>query len=256
MRAYLSRFVTGTVEENLQRLEDEVQRAAKAKAQLVVFPELFLTGYTQILPPYVARKHFAALSAAHPEPVFCFGTVSEDGYNRLTLWHAGRELARYDKVHLFRPNREHELWREGSRSVAVQLPWGTLGLLICNDVRFPEQARALVLSGGANVLLVVAWWPWRRDHIWRTLLQARAIENASWVLGCCVAASTNPREPFAGAGNYAFDPIGNPIPTADDVTYELALDSPPPILVDPRQTARTITHIDTVLCDVGGNYGN
>ncbi|MGC8916388.1 MAG: nitrilase-related carbon-nitrogen hydrolase [Thermoanaerobaculum sp.] len=246
MRAYLSRFVTGAVEENLQCLELEVQRAVAAKAQLVVFPELFLTGYTQILSPSLARERFAALSAAYPEPVFCFGTVSEDGYNRLTLWHAGRELARYDKVHLFRPNREHELWREGSRYVAVRLPWGTVGLLICNDVRFPEQARALVLQGGANVLVAVAWWPWRRDHIWRTLLQARAMENASWVLGCCVAASTNPREPFAGAGNYAFDPLGNPILPTDDATYELDFGNPPPILVDPRETYRDVNEVTVV----------
>lgn len=246
MRAYLSRFVCGRVEENLQRLEDEAARAAACGARLAMFPELFLTGYRQLLPPVVAREKFAQLSRSHPEQVFVFGTISEEGYNRLTVWQAGRELAFYDKVHLFRPNREHELWREGDRYVAVRFPWATAGLLTCNDVRFPEQARALVLEGGASVLLVVAWWPWRRDHIWRTLLQARAIENASWVLGCCIAASTNPDEPFAGAGNYAFDPLGNPIPTSDDVTYDLALDTPPPVLVDPRHTAKHVTEVVTV----------
>lgn len=243
MRAYLSRFVCGSVAENLQRLGAEVLRAVGLGADLVVFPELFLTGYRQLLPPAAARERFAALSRAHPEPVFAFGTLSEGGYNRLTLWQAGRELAFYDKVHLFRPNREHELWREGDRYVAVRLPWATVGLVTCNDVRFPEQARALVLEGGANLLLVVAWWPWRRDHIWRTLLQARAIENASWVLGCCIAACTHPEEPFAGAGNYAFDPLGNPILPSDDVTYELTLTTPPPVLVDPRESFRPISQV-------------
>lgn len=246
MRAYLSRFVCGLVEENLQRLRLEVSRAAAERADLVVFPELFLTGYHQNLPAPQAREVFSQLSAAHPQTVFVFGAVVEEGFNRLTVWQAGKEIAHYHKVHLFQPNREHELWREGDRYVAVQLPWATFGLLTCNDVRFPEQARALVLEGGANVLVAVAWWPWRRDHIWRTLLQARAIENASWVLGCCIAACTNPEEPFAGAGNYAFDPLGNPIYPADDVTFVLPLDSPPPVLVDPRQSAKHVEKVVTI----------
>ncbi len=243
MRAYLSRFVCGFVAENLQRLELEVRRAAAAGADLAVFPELFLTGYRQNLPPSQARDVFSRLSAAHPQTVFVFGAVVEEGSNRLTVWQAGKEIAHYHKVHLFQPNREHELWQEGDRYVAVKLPWATLGLLTCNDVRFPEQARALVLEGGANVLVAVAWWPWRRDHIWRTLLQARAIENASWVLGCCIAACTNPEEPFAGAGNYAFDPLGNPVPTENDVVFPLDLENPPRVLVDPRECFRKIQKI-------------
>ena len=190
MRAYLSRFVCGQLEENLERLQFEVSRATAEGADLVVFPELFLTGYRQSLEASRAREVFSQLSGAHPEALFVFGAVVEDDYNRLTVWQAGAEIAHYHKVHLFRPNREHELWKEGDRYVAVKLPWATLGLLTCNDVRFPEQARALVLQGGANLLVAVAWWPWRRDHVWRTLLQARAIENASWVLGCCIAACT------------------------------------------------------------------
>ncbi|MFN3414516.1 MAG: nitrilase-related carbon-nitrogen hydrolase [Thermoanaerobaculum sp.] len=244
MRAYLSRFVCGLVEENLERLHFEVSLAAAVQADLVVFPELFLTGYRQNLPTSRAREVFSGLSSAHPQSVFVFGAVVDEGYNRLTVWQAGKEIAHYHKVHLFRPNREHELWKEGDRYVAVKLPWANLGLLTCNDVRFPEQARALVLHGGATVLVAVAWWPWRRDHIWRTLLQARAIENASWVLGCCIAACTNPEEPFAGAGNYAFDPLGNPIPTDNDVVFELDLHNPLRILVDPRECARDIDTVE------------
>jgi predicted amidohydrolase len=252
MRAYLSRFVCGQLEENLERLQFEVSRATAKGADLVVFPELFLTGYRQSLEASRAREVFSQLSGAHPEALFVFGAVVEDDYNRLTVWQAGAEIAHYHKVHLFRPNREHELWKEGDRYVAVKLPWATLGLLTCNDVRFPEQARALVLQGGANLLVAVAWWPWRRDHVWRTLLQARAIENASWVLGCCIAACTNPQEPFAGAGNYAFDPLGNPIPTPNDVVFDLDLQNPPPLVVDPRETARDVTSVVTFTAISGG----
>lgn len=245
MRVYLSRFVCGSVEENLQRTVLEVERAASQQARLVVFPELFLTGYRQQVAPQQARKLFSQLSQENPETTFVFGTITEEGKNRLTVWLAGSQVGFYDKVHLFRPNREEEIWQEGNRYAVVSAPFGKLGLLTCNDMRFPEQARELVLRGKAQLLLAVAWWPWRRDHIWRALLQARAIENASWVLGCCIVASTNPKEPFAGAGNYVFDPLGNPVLSADDTTYELALESPPSILVDPRDTYRTVGQVVT-----------
>lgn len=243
MRAYLSRFVCGSVEENLKRTALEVERAVSQQAELVVFPELFLSGYSQRLEPQRARELFSWLSRKNPQTTFVFGTITEEGKNRLTVWLAGSQVGFYDKVHLFRPNQEQEIWQEGNRYVVVSLPFGRVGLLTCNDVRFPEQARELVLRGKARLLLVVAWWPWRRDHIWRALLQARAIENASWVLGCCIAANTNPEEPFAGAGNYAFDPLGTPISSPDDTTYELALENPPSVLVDPRDTYRTVSQV-------------
>ena len=64
----------------------------------------------------------------------------------MTIWQAGRELAHYDKVHLFEPNGEFDLWEPGDRYTAVKLKDWTLGLVNCNDLRFPEQARALRLQ--------------------------------------------------------------------------------------------------------------
>jgi predicted amidohydrolase len=105
----------------------------------------------------------------------------------------------------------------------------------CNDVRFPEQARALKLDARCDMLVVPAWWPWRRDHIWSTLLQARAAENQLWVLGCCIAGSAFDGEEFAGAGNHVFDPSGEPVRTADDRTYEIQIENPPDPIVDPAE---------------------
>jgi len=103
----------------------------------------------------------------------------------------------------------------------VRLGKWTLGLLNCNDLRFPEQARALRLQGGADLLLAVAWWPWRRDHVLRTLLRARAIENNAFAAVCTVAASEWSGERFAGAGNHVFDPQGDRVPTGDDRSHVL-----------------------------------
>ena len=171
---------------------------------------------------------------------------------RLTAWAEGREAARYDKVHLFRPNREHELWQPGDRYVALRWQGLTVGLLNCNDARFPEQARALRLRGRCGVLLAPAWWPWRRDQVWSTLLRARAIENGVFVLGCCIAGSVAEGEDFAGAGNHAFDPLGTPVPTHDDSSYEPALESPPALIVDPLEQFVDIDTVDVAGAEAGG----
>ena len=243
MNVYLSRWVCLGVEANLRRAAEESVQAVEAGAALVVFPEVFLTGYRRTVAPARVRATFARISEAHPGVVFAFGSFTEERRNRMTIWRGGGEVARYDKVHLFDPNDEPRIWEAGDRYTAVRTEGWTIGLLTCNDVRFPEQARALRLSARCDALLVLAWWPWRRDHVWRTLLQARAIENSLWVIGCCVAASEHPGERFAGAGNYVFDPHGEPVRTGDDHTYVLDRSRVGKVLVDPLDTYRAIEEV-------------
>lgn len=243
MQLHLSRFITQSPAANLDRMDAECAEAAAHGAELCVFPESFLHGYTRRLDPAVARTRFAAASAAHPDTAFMFGSFTEAGRNRMTLWQGGRERARYDKVHLFAPNGEFELWQPGDRYVTVRLGDWTLGLFNCNDLRFPEQARALRLEGGADLLLGVAWWPWRRDHVMRTLLRARAIENGCFAAICTIAASEWEGERFAGAGNHVFDPHGDPVRTPDDRSYVLDRARLKDLVVDP---VKNFVHIDRV----------
>ena len=243
MKVHLSRWVCQDVEANLKRLAEESAEAAAGGADLVVFPESFLHGYKRTVEPARARAAFEAASATHPATVFVFGSHSEERRNRMTVWRAGYELARYDKVHLFEANDEQTFWDPGDRYVAVEIDGRVFGLMNCNDVRFPEQARALRLEARCEALIVPAWWPWRRDDVWRTLLRARAIENGVHVLGCCVSASEHPDERFAGAGNYVFDPHGNPVRSPDDRTYTIDLDAGKNLLVDPLGAWRDVTRI-------------
>lgn len=244
MKVFLSRWLCQDVEANLRRFETECGRAVDAGAEIVVFPELFLTGYTREVGHADVRARFARLSASLPDTLFVFGSVSEDRRNRVTVWSGGEQLAAYDKVHLFRPNGELDRWDRGDRYVALRWKGLTVGLMNCNDLRFPEQARALALEARCDLLVVPAWWPWRRDWVWRTLLRARAIENGVWVLGCCIAGSVFPGEDFAGAGNHVFDPLGEAVRTADDTLYEIAVESPPKLIVDPREETVEITKVE------------
>ncbi len=101
----------------------------------------------------------------------------------------GAIRARYDKIHMFdvelggaESYRESHGYRPGERAVAVETPWGKLGLTICYDMRFPALYRALA-EAGAGILTVPSAFtvPTGRAH-WQVLLRARAIETGSFVL--------------------------------------------------------------------------
>lgn len=102
---------------------------------------------------------------------------------------AGEIVARYNKIHLFDVDLPTgESWRESSRyapgtgTTLVDTPAGRLGLSICYDMRFPALFQALS-GAGATILSVPAAFtvPTGQAH-WHTLLRARAIENACWLV--------------------------------------------------------------------------
>lgn len=244
MKVYLSRWVCQDVESNLERFEAEAERAVEAGAEIVVFPELFLTGYSRVVDLAAVRQLFARVSGDAPDTLFVFGSISEERSNRVTAWSGGEQVAHYDKIHLFRPNGEFALWDQGDRYVAFRWNGLTVGLMNCNDMRFPEQARALALEAKSDLIIAPAWWPWRRDWVWSNLLRTRAIENGVWMLGCCIANSVFEGEDFAGAGNHIFDPLGEAVRTSDDTLYDIAVESPPNLIVDPRDEAVEITKLE------------
>jgi nitrilase len=97
----------------------------------------------------------------------------------------GREVARYDKIHLFdvdvpgavESHRESASMCSGQKVVSVDTPVGRVGLAICYDLRFPELFRQLSAAGATWFVLPAAFTvPTGRAH-WEVLLRARAIEN-------------------------------------------------------------------------------
>ena len=156
MKVHLSRWVCVDVATNLKRLRKEAREAVENGAEIIVFPELFLTGYSRPLDPPTARGIFAEISSAAAEVLFVFGSISEERHNRVTVWSGGDQLTFYDKVHLFHPNGEDDLWEPGRSYVAFDWHDLRIGLLHCNDLRFPEQARALKLEARCDLLVVPA----------------------------------------------------------------------------------------------------
>lgn len=102
---------------------------------------------------------------------------------------AGTVVARYDKQHLFDVDlasgerwRESARYRPGDETVVVDTPVGCLGLSICYDLRFPALYQALSAHGAVVIAVPAAFTiPTGQAH-WHTLLRARAIENAAFVV--------------------------------------------------------------------------
>ncbi len=176
----------------IQQMEEAVQSAAKP--DILVLPEMWNTGYaleridelgdengvrTRNIISAFCRKHNVYVMA---------GSVAElkegRAYNTSYVFDpSGQVIADYSKIHLFRLMDEEKHLTEGEKLCTFPLAGQQAGVMICYDIRFPELARKLALDG-VKLLFVPAEWPNPRLHHWRTLLQARAIENQMYVIAC------------------------------------------------------------------------
>jgi deaminated glutathione amidase len=100
----------------------------------------------------------------------------------------GEIAARYDKIHMFDVDlaggesyRESGSFRPGELAVAVDLPWGRVGLTICYDLRFPALYRALAEAGASFITIPAAFTQQTGEAHWHVLTRARAIETGSFV---------------------------------------------------------------------------
>ncbi len=101
----------------------------------------------------------------------------------------GRIAARYDKIHMFdvdipdgQSYRESATFRPGARAVLAGLPWGTLGMTVCYDLRFPRLYRSLAQAGAGILSVPAAFTQFTGQAHWHVLLRARAIETGCFVI--------------------------------------------------------------------------
>jgi predicted amidohydrolase len=116
----------------------------------------------------------------------------------------GAIVARYDKIHMFDVDldsgesyRESRNYRPGEIAVAIDLPWGRLGLTVCYDLRFPALYRALAEAGCCFLAVPSAFTRQTGEAHWHVLSRARAIENGAFVLAAAQGGRhENGRETF------------------------------------------------------------
>ena len=162
--------------------------------RIVVLPEMFSTGFS-MNPARLAEDMEGPTVSwmrkwAAQKKVIITGSliIAEEGhfYNRLIWMLPNGECGHYDKRHLFAYGEEDKYYTPGKDRLIASVNGWKINLMVCYDLRFPVWSRQQFDEDGHfeyDVLVYVANWPERRNHAWKTLLQARAIENQCYVIG-------------------------------------------------------------------------
>ncbi|MGC3874327.1 amidohydrolase [Halomonas sp. GXIMD04776] len=195
---------------NCRLLDEQLGSLGADDTDLIVLPEMFATGFTmnsrEMAEPMEQSRSVAWLrDQAVKRRCVMTGSVAviADGeyYNRLIWATPGGELIHYDKRHLFRMAGEHERYGMGNARRMVELKGFRILLTVCYDLRFPVWLRQQPDEGEHfeyDALLCIANWPAPRRHPWRTLLQARAVENLCYVIGVNRVGEDAKKLPYAG----------------------------------------------------------
>ncbi len=218
---------TGQPDQNLAVVEAWIEEAARRGSDLVVFPELWDTGFDPDHAPALASAinagRFARVAElARMHEIHVVGSMLEQattgGEERCfntAAWFTpeGTIAGVYRKIHLFRQMDEDRFIQAGDKLPVADLPWGKSSAAICYDLRFPEIFRHYTL-GGARLIVLPAQWPISRVAHWETLLKARAIENQVFVIGCNRVGKDG-KVKFAGH-SMILTPWGVPLVTAGE----------------------------------------
>ncbi|WP_341669425.1 deaminated glutathione amidase [Alcaligenes sp. SDU_A2] len=190
--------VSKDVQENLDCCLSLIEQATRAGAQLLVLPEGVLA--RNVADPELVLKSAQALdgdfvtrlSAATRDTdltvVFCIHTPAGPGkvWNTLVVLHDGQVLAHYHKLHLYDAFsvKESTYVQPGQDVPAlIEVAGLKVGLMTCYDLRFPELARRLSIDGAQVLLAPSAWLKGPlKEHHWRVLTTARALENTAYVV--------------------------------------------------------------------------
>lgn len=180
---------------NLAMFEEKIKSIKHT--EIVVLPEMFSTGFS-MKPEQLAEtmegetvrwmKRIAAERKIILTGSVIIGQAFENGqtdnhyFNRLIWMLPNGQLGYYDKRHLFAYAEEDQHYTAGYKRLIASVKGWKINLLVCYDLRFPVWSRQAT-EQEYDLLIYVANWPERRSHAWKTLLQARAIENQCYVVG-------------------------------------------------------------------------
>jgi predicted amidohydrolase len=162
--------------------------AAVEKTDLIVLPEMFTTGFS--MNPEKLKESMDGIAlqwmkkqASEKDAAVVGSLIIEDNekvFNRLVWVFPNDQIEIYDKRHLFTMGEENRHYSAGTEKLIVEYKGWRFCPLICYDLRFPVWSRN---TENYDVLIYVANWPVPRHKVWKTLLQARAIENQAYCIG-------------------------------------------------------------------------
>jgi 5-aminopentanamidase len=207
---------------NLEKMESSIKKASADGADLILFPELFLTGYFTRDRTLELAEDFEGPSIKQIQEMaksnqikVVFGFPEKMNglvYNSAAfIGENGLVIGSFQKVHLW--DEESKYFQPGSTFKVWPTNIGTIGIMICYDTEFPESARSLALQGADMILAPTAnMAPFQ--HVQQLYIQTRAAENQVFV------ATTNQigyeENTFFFGESAAADPNGQLLAKLDD----------------------------------------
>ena len=244
---------------NVARAIGFMRRAAKEKAQLALFGEVYLDGYrsdwwfhkysTKLDPPDSCVNEL--IKACKELDLYVAMGVCRRGnimpgnlYNTAMLIGPQGLVGWYDKVHLGnfalpdgRLATEAIYWDVGHEYRVFDLPWCRVGLQICRDVRYPEASRTLTLMG-AEVLVNLSAAVEVRVSSWEYFSQTRANENQLWFAMTSVVGPQLDFQLFGGSR--IVSPTGEVVARAKDNEEDLVIHD---VDLDEVARVRALSHV-------------
>jgi predicted amidohydrolase len=242
---------------NFRRLAPQVAAAAAGGARLVVLTETFSTGFAVDDPALaepeggpsaqflqeMASRHGVWLCGSCPEIPADAAQGAESGSaesgdrrpaNSLVFAGPDGTVHRYHKIHPFTFAGEHTHFRAGSELVQIEIEGVRISPFVCYDLRFADEFWALAPT--TDLYIVPANWPEPRRLHWMTLLQARAIENQAYVVGCNRVGEGGGLR-YVGDSRIV-DPLGELLATGSQHETILTADIDPAVVADVRDRFR------------------
>ena len=228
----------GDKKANLAKVKEAIEKATQKGANLVVFPELFLTGYALGAEYYTIAETvpgpttdtLGKLAQEHNIYVVLSMPVVSKPYNltQNSAVFVGPDglIGVYHKIHLPTgvaggvPHYEAMYFKPGTEFPVFDTPIGKIGVIVCMDAALPETCRIMTVKGAELIVCPFAvpdpWWP-----AIEMMCRVRALENAIYFAGCC---NIGPQKTlgFSG-GSLLVDYGGNIVVTSGDRKDELVV---------------------------------
>lgn len=218
--------------QTMEKARRMLGEAAEGGAEIAVLPEMFSCPYDSAwFKVFAARGHEETVEslaswAKEYGLILIGGSIPEcEGgrlYNSSFVFDAqGRQLARHRKVHLFDVDlpgmcfHESHTFSPGREVTTFETPFGTMGLAICFDLRFPELFRAMAVRGARVIFLPAQFNTTTGPLHWELSLRSRAVDNELFLVGASAARC----EDFSYAcwgHSTVVDPLGTVIASCDE----------------------------------------
>jgi predicted amidohydrolase len=203
--------------ENLERALSLAEEAVSKEAELLVFPEVFSTGFCYdrigevaetIAGPTLealrafSKEHNCILAGSMIEKIES-DIISKENqapsqFNLGFSVESGKLAGIHRKTHLYGPEKEHFSHGDCITPIRLEKHGLSIGLIVCNELRYPEVARKLALEG-ADILVSAAEIPDFFGCSWRIISLARALENELPHIACTRAGKDKYSTYFGGS---------------------------------------------------------